>query len=402
MKLLVAQERCDEAVARRDLAVELAFGERVAEIRDGFLRRSRVASQERADELEVGRVGHLPIRLAESARLRFGDALVGDRVAPQVRRRIAVAEAARLLQPVHQRSHCVDVEARGVQALETDAIGFVFVLAGEVDLRLDRERLSRGERRGSGRPRRRAGTRGGDRERQRGEHVEELVLFLRGGARHVALRDVRDFVREHRRQFGFGLRQQDEARVDADIAARQRERVDRGVGHREELELLPALRNRRDQPVTELVQIVVDLRVFEVGAARADLPHDHLADLVFLRRSERGLRLLAQVRQRLRVRGARAERTDRRRAQAAAPRAQRPRARRRPASGRDGAAARFRMWATGSIESERDVSPMLRCAPPSEVHAKEQSWQAREARRREPRQKDTGPRRGGRRRRPHR
>ena len=240
-EFLAAQQRGDEAVARRDLVVVLALGERVVEVRDRLLRRALVAPQQRAHQLEVERVGHLPVGLALRARLRLGDALVGDRVRAQVRRRVAVGEAARLLQPLHQRRHRVDVEAGGVEALEADAVGFVLVLAREVELLLDRERLRRGDRRGRGlaaTTTSRSATRRSPRA-SAGERVQQRRSAASAiDARQVVLRDVRDFVREHRGELGFVLREQDEAGVDADEAAGQRERVDRGVGDGEELEVL--------------------------------------------------------------------------------------------------------------------------------------------------------------------
>ena len=320
--------------------------------------------------MEVERIGHLPVRLAVGARLRFGDALVRDRVAAQIRRRVAVGEPARFLQPVHERRHRVDVEARGVEALEADAIGFVLVLAGEVDLRLDRERLARGDRRGRGLSRRR---RAGARRRDRQRRARRACTGARSSPSPAARAMWRcvtcviscastaassDSVCVSRMRPG----------VDADIAARQRERVDRGVGHREELELLPALRNGGDEPMAELVQVVVDFRVLEVSARGADLPDDHLADLVFLRERERRLRLFAQVGQRLcgAWRRRRARRCDRRRAMRLR-RAQRDgaRARRRAASARERRGARnvrVSERSTGQAESKRDDSPMLRCA----------------------------------------
>ncbi len=54
----------------------------------------------------------------------------------------------------------------------------------------------------------------------------------------MALRNVRDLVREHARELGFVLREQDEPGVHADEAAGQRERIDRGIRHREKFEVL--------------------------------------------------------------------------------------------------------------------------------------------------------------------
>ena len=92
-------------------------------------------------------------------------------------------------------------------------------------------------------------------------------------------------MREHARELGLVLREQDEAGVDADVAARQREGVDLRVGHREELEVLLGVVRRGHQAVAELVQVVVDFRILQIAALRADLADDRLADLALLRRA---------------------------------------------------------------------------------------------------------------------
>ncbi len=122
--------------------------------------------------------------------------------------------------------------------------------------------------------------------------------------RHVPLRHVRDFVRQHGRELGLVLREKDEAGVDADVAARQRESVDGGIRDGEELELLAVLGDRGDEAMPELVQVVVDLGILEVGAGGPDLAHDHFADLVLLPERDVGLRFLAEVRQCRSARGA--------------------------------------------------------------------------------------------------
>ena len=71
-----------------------------------------------------------------------------------------------------------------------------------------------------------------------------------------------------------------------------------GSATREELELLPALGDGGHEPVAELVQVIVDFGVFEVGACGADLAHDHFADLAFLGDRHGRLRLFAKIGQR--------------------------------------------------------------------------------------------------------
>ena len=82
------------------------------------------------------------------------------------------------------------------------------------------------------------------------------------------LRDVRDLVREHGGELGLALGEQDQAGVHADVAARQCERVDLRIGNGEELEVLLDVLRRGDQPMAELVQVVVDFRIVDVGAVR--------------------------------------------------------------------------------------------------------------------------------------
>ena len=56
-------------------------------------------------------------------------------------------------------------------------------------------------------------------------------------ARDVMLRNVRNFVRQNRRQLGFGLTEKNQASVDADETTRKRKGVDRWIADREELEI---------------------------------------------------------------------------------------------------------------------------------------------------------------------
>ena len=236
------------------------------------------------------------------ARLRLGDALVGDRVVAQVSRHAAFDEPHRRLQALHEGCHRGVVEARRIEPLEAEPVRLVLVLAGEVDLcwivsacvaaiaptaasPLDAPPLREA----------RIAT------RESSERHQHRILLRGECARDVVLRHVGDFVRQHARELRFRLREQDQAGVDADEAAGQRERIDLRIGHREELEVLLDVGRSRDQPVPELVQVVVDLGIVDIAAARAELAHDRLAELPLLRRREIGLRDVAQVGQVLRI-----------------------------------------------------------------------------------------------------
>ena len=250
LEILGPEQRGNESVMRRDLIVELALGDRVFEKQHGIPGGSFVAFQQRADHLEVERVGDLPKWLGERARLRFGDALVGLRVIVKVGRRIALEPHRRLLQPLEKAGHGVGIEAGGVGPLEAKAVGFVFDLAGEVDLALDREALRRGNRALRHiAARRRLRTRGEDSGRNGAQGHKQRIALIPDAACDMVLRDVCYFVSQNRRELGFALRQQDQPGVYADEASGQGECVDRRIGHRKKLEVEWRTWNRRYQPV---------------------------------------------------------------------------------------------------------------------------------------------------------
>ena len=59
LEVLGARQRCDQSVARGELAVVLAFGKGDLEVPDGVWRVALIASQQRAHEVEVERIGDL-------------------------------------------------------------------------------------------------------------------------------------------------------------------------------------------------------------------------------------------------------------------------------------------------------------------------------------------------------
>ena len=80
------------------------------------------------------------------------------------------------------------------------------------------------------------------------------------------LRHVRNFVRQNRCQLGFGLTEKNQAGVDADETTRKRKGVDRWIADREELEIEWRTRNCRYQPISELVEVAVDLGIAQIPA----------------------------------------------------------------------------------------------------------------------------------------
>ena len=88
------------------------------------------------------------------------------------------------------------------------------------------------------------------------DHARQLHLLLRAEhARYVALRDVRDLVRQHGGELGLALRGIDQAGVHADETSGQRERVDRRVADGEELEILARPRDCGEQPPAQPVEV---------------------------------------------------------------------------------------------------------------------------------------------------
>jgi hypothetical protein len=107
-------------------------------------------------------------------------------------------------------------------------------------------------------------TRREDRERQRRHGPDAVLVLLGEHPREMLLRDVRDFVAEHRRELRLGLRGQQQTRVHADVAARHRERVDRVVADAEERELGASAGAHRDEAPADRREVVVDLRIVEI------------------------------------------------------------------------------------------------------------------------------------------
>jgi len=99
----------------------------------------------------------------------------------------------------------------------------------------------------------------------------------------MALRHVADLVRHHGGQFRFGLGRHQQAGMDGDEAARQRERVERRVTHGEEEEIGVGLAaragHRAHQRVAEVVQVFEDRVIIEVIVVAPDVAHDFLAQL---------------------------------------------------------------------------------------------------------------------------
>jgi hypothetical protein len=83
-----------------------------------------------------------------------------------------------------------------------------------------------------------------------------------------------NFVRDHAREFGFILRGEQEAGVDANVAAWHGKRVDRGIVDHEKNEFPLVAGTDRDQLVAKLVEVGFDFRVVQIARVGVDITHD--------------------------------------------------------------------------------------------------------------------------------
>jgi len=203
---------------------------------------------------------------------RLAHALHGDRVRLQVGGRAVAGIAARdAFHALEEIGHALDVVAGAVQRLHSDAIGLGFAGARVVQLALHGERLA-ADHRGLDRivPAAAAAVLGAaagirrEDHAQRGEHDRDLVLLRAfDRAQHVALGDVRDFVREHTGEFVLVARGEHGAGVHADIAAEGGEGIDLPVAHHEEGEGLLGTIRGRGEAMAHARQPGVEQRVLE-------------------------------------------------------------------------------------------------------------------------------------------
>ena len=295
----VAQQRACEAIPRGRLGDIAPVAQRRGKVCHRVAWIAGLGAQLGAYQLEFDPVGMLAVGCLRHAVLGFCDPLGRHRVRAQVARRAVVERARRALHALEKHRHRAYVEASSRKHGESDAVGFAFEVARVVDLRLHRPRL-----RGHDGPLRqiRPRTRREHRDHQR-RHGREGEPFLHAEqAGDMALRDVRDFVRKHRGEFGLGFGGEQQPGVHTDKAARQRKRVDGRIPDREELEIEPRAGTCRDQLLAQHVQVLGDLRVVQVARfAIADVARNAFAEAPLHLRRQLAARWIAKFGQRLRV-----------------------------------------------------------------------------------------------------
>ena len=163
---------------------------------------------------------------------RFGNAVHRQRVAAQVREAAVVIEARGDVELFKHRGHAGWRIAGVCQHAVADAVGFAFDVARKVQLALDGRRLPAHDG-GVGGVDVAAAAGREDAEQEGRNRDHRSPLLRRDAARDVALRDVRELVRQHRSQLVASACQRHQPQVHANVAARQRKGVHAAVAHQE-------------------------------------------------------------------------------------------------------------------------------------------------------------------------
>ena len=180
------------------------------------------------------------------ARRRFGagqqhavaclaDAIHGERMSAQIGESAAVGDGGAALQPFEHLRHAASGKAGAFEHGEADTVGLALHLAREIELALNGRALPAHDG-GIGRIDI-VGAAGRQDAEQDGRHAQQRgIARVADATRNVALRHMRELVRQHRSELVAVGGECDEAEVHADIAARPGEGIHRAVAHEEELE----------------------------------------------------------------------------------------------------------------------------------------------------------------------
>ena len=237
----------------------------------------------------AGRLG-AAARQGLGALLHVADSLGGQRVAAQVGPVAVVVDARGALELFEHADEALAVEAGLHQDAVADAVGLALHVAREVQLLLDHRRLPAHGQRG-------AGLRvlaGGDHAGHQGRHHQRrLALFLPQQARDVALRDVRQLVRQHRGQLGARADHAHQPQVQAEVTARQRKGVDAAVAPQQHApgvalvqlgRQLAARAGAVQQRAPQAVDVFADDGVVDVVRVAVQLADDGVAQLALFQR----------------------------------------------------------------------------------------------------------------------
>ena len=133
-----------------------------------------------------------------------------------------------------------------------------------------------------------AGACGEDGQQNGAEREREVAALAFNHAGNVALRDVTHFVRHDAGELAFALCGDDGAGMDGNVAAGEREGVERVVLDGKEKEVVGARARMAHELVAETPEIIHDLRIGKISRIRPHLRHQLRAEAVFvLRRKPR-------------------------------------------------------------------------------------------------------------------
>lgn len=208
-----------------------------------------------------------------------GDPRFGDWVRQQEFRWLGI-EAVLAHQALEHGRHGARVVTGFFQVEDADAVRFLFVLAGEPSLFLDRGGLGAGNGGDTGI----TGTGGcrDDAAEQRGHHRDLHALLRFNATGEVALGQVRQFVSQYRGIFAFGLGVEEQAAVHTDNPARRGEGVQLRAVDQDELQAPVVDLAGLHQFVHAGLDVVLELRVVELRDLAPQVSQPRTAQLVFL------------------------------------------------------------------------------------------------------------------------
>ena len=272
VKIALAHQRRYESITRCSFRRIFAFFQcRFKKCHCRF-RLADIAAQQRANVVKIGAFARQLELAASGACAGVANALHGHRVGAHVAGHdTGVGNRTVALQALHERSHRTRIKLRTGQILETDAISLAFVFARKVEVALYLRGL---------RPEQYAlrcvalaGLRREHRRSQSRDTHPRVFALVVHHARVVLLRDVRHLMRKHAGEFAFGLCDEHEPHIDADVTTGHRKRVDAGISHRKKFKLVANARVGVQDARAQFVQVSVDLRILQIRTTRSQFAH---------------------------------------------------------------------------------------------------------------------------------
>ena len=296
----IAQRQRGRVVPRRRVRAP-GLCQRLQSLDPGLAQHARARRHQRVQGRARARTVARGGLVQRQPRAHVGHALGAQRVAAQVGEGAVIVQARGLLQLVEQGREAGAVETGCGHDAVADPVGLALHVAREVQLVLQRQRLSAHD----------GGVAdvgilclaGRDGAQHHGrQHPGRLPALLRQQARDMALRDMAELVREHRGQLVGAGHGRQQAHVHAEVATRQREGVDRRLAQQQQApgvalvgigRQFAARLGRIEQRPPDLLQIIGQQRVVQVVGVAVDRACDLVADAALL--AQRHLAAVAQA-----------------------------------------------------------------------------------------------------------